>query len=155
MAHFHEQYTLEFQYVQALSRPLVSPPGHYGHIFCTVWNDQPGVDLRHYPPSVCLMMSLTHSIDEVKAEIQRVWGIAPERQGLRFFTHGRQKRSPKRLVTWQHNMHLVEHLIQSQFTGPHAPVIGPGWAMDCVVWVRQPRRRISQKRPDVHKHYNF
>jgi hypothetical protein len=98
-------------------------------------------------------MSLAHSIDEVKAEIQRVWGIAPERQELRFFYRGPQKRSPKRVIRSYPDMYLVEHLIQAQVAGPHTPVINAGWSIECTVWVCGPRRKISKKRPDCHCHY--
>ena len=127
------------------------PPGPYGLIYCSLFHAIGPPHEQH--SNVCLIMSLTHSIDEVKAEIQSVWGIAPERQKLCFFYRGPQKRSRKRLIRCDPNTYLVEHLIHSQFAGPHTPVIGAGWSIECEVWVNGPRRRIPKKRPDCNCHY--
>ena len=120
------------------------PQGPFGMIFLTC---QGQVD-------VCLIVNLTHTIDNVKAEINELWGspiIGMERQSLRFSTQGPQRRSVRRQIEVLPNMYLVGELLQAQFGGPHAPVIGPGWRMDCVVSVSPPRRfKISHKRPVFH-----
>ena len=147
----HEQLTVEQRYVRARSEPLLMPPGPYGLIYCSLFhNIRPPHELY---ADVCLIMSLTHSIDEVKAEIQRVWNIAPERQRLCFFYRGPQKRSRKKFIRCYPNTFLVEHLIRSQFAGPHTPVIGAGWSLECEVGIGSPRHRISKKRPDCYCHY--
>ena len=124
------------------------PQGPFGMIFLTC---QGRVD-------VCLIVSLTHTIDNVKAEIHQLLTIGLPQcldYYLRFTTQGPQRRSVRRQIQVLPNMYLVGHLLQAQFGGPHAPVIEPGWRMNCVVTVSPPRRfKISHKRPVFHDYYD-
>ena len=123
--------------------PLL-PAGPYGMIFCDLISSIRAP--RGRSDHVCFIMSSTHTIHAVKAEIARVWDVQPRMQELKFFISGPQKRSQKQVVEFQENMHTMEHVIKAQFVGPHAPVIGNGWRVDCTV--RDLRRfRITQKRP--------
>ena len=113
------------------------------------------VTLDGYSWPVCLVVHFNHTIDNVKAEIQTLWGIPPERQGLRFSYRGPQRRSRPRPINVLPNMYLVGHLFQGQLSGPHAPVVGQGWHIDCAVWDLGPRRiKISSKRPVFHNYYD-
>ena len=106
---------------------------------------------------VCLIISLTHTIDNVKAEIHQLWtlGLQQRQVNLRFSTQGPQRRSVRRQIQVLPNMYLVGHLLHAQFGGPHAQVIEPGWCIDCVVTVSPPRRfKISYKRPVFHDYYD-
>ena len=130
-------------HIHGVSEPLL-PAGPYGMIFCDLISSIRAPRGRSH--HVCFIMSSTHTIDAVKAEIARVWDVEPRMQQLKFFICGPQKRSQKRVVEFHENMHTMEHVIQAQFVGPHAPVIGNGWRVDCTV--RDLRRfRITQKRP--------
>ena len=129
------------------------PQGPIGTIFLTC---QGRVD-------VCLIVSLTHTIDNVKAEIHQLLTIGLPQcldYYLRFTTQGPQRRSVRRQIQVLPNMYLVGHLLQAQFGGPHAPVIEPGWRINCVVtvmtnWLSPPRRfKISHKRPVFHDYYD-
>ena len=136
----HAQVAVE-QRFQIVQRPVPAAP--LGMIFATC--------VEQDMPDTCLILSLNHTIDDIKDEIQRFCGIAPERQGLHFSTYGAQRRSVRRRIEVLPNMYLVRHMLEDQFGGRHVPVIGEGWRIDCQVWDLGPRRfRISCKRPVFH-----
>ena len=124
------------------------PQGPLGMIFLT---GEGQVD-------VCLLVNPYDTIDNVKVYIHQLCEppfLYNRQVSLRFSTQGPQRRSVRRQIQVLPNMYLVGHLLQAQFGGPHAPVIEPGWRIDCVVTVSPPRRfKISHKRPVFHDYYD-
>ena len=146
MPHEHLQVHLHHIVRRLPAQPQL-PQGPLGMIFLT---GEGQVD-------VCLLVNPYDTIDNVKAEIHQLWtlGLQQRQVNLRFSTQGPQRRSVRRQIQVLPNMYLVGHLLQAQFGGPHAPVIEPGWRIDCVVTVSPPRRfKISYKRPVFHDHYD-